>query len=96
MAELGSISAVVVAVLTAGGLITWVVKSSVSSMVKQSRMFMESALENMRANTAAIKAQSETLASLRQRIDMETRIRDERDRAMFKQLDRVEEKVGRR
>ena len=92
-AELGGGAGVVVAVLAifvgGGGILTWTVKTLVKN-----------ALEGMKANTDAIRAQgtattaqTQAIDALRQSIHFDMKLREERDRAMFKALDRLERRV---
>lgn len=82
MGETATVAAIAVSLV---GLAVWVIKRLV-----------DAALENMRANTSAINASVEATQAVINRMETETKVRDERDKTMFKQLDRIEDKVSRR
>jgi len=75
---------------TLGGLMVWLVKSLIRTLIAQNRTLVDNALENMRANTGAIEANTHATQALAGTLSQAIAVRDERDRAMFKQLDRIE------
>lgn len=88
--------------LVAGGVISvalgalvWIVKRMVVSLIFQNKLLVEEALVNMRANTAAVGANTAATNELAQDMRTERSVREERDRTLFKQLDRIEDQ-GRR
>lgn len=60
------------------------------SYMKQGRTLVDAALENMTANTDAIRAASSATTALATTLNQAIAVQDERDRTMFKQLDRIE------
>lgn len=82
---IGAAVAGLAGVVGGGGLMGFVVKKLVAS-----------ALENMNANTVAIKETGEAMTKLAASVEKNQEIRDERDRSMFKQLDRMETYLHRR
>lgn len=66
-------------------LMVWLVKKLVSDV-----------LENMKANTDAIRANTIATHTVANTLSNQGVIRDERDRALFKQMDRIESAVAKR
>jgi hypothetical protein len=63
--------------------LVWVVKRVIPAILAQNKKMLEGGLEHMRANTEAVQAVTGTLQRF-------IAVRDERDVAIFKQLDRIE------
>lgn len=61
--------------------------------MEQGKQLVNAALKNMDANTEAIKANSAATAALAATLRESIVVRDERDRTIFKQLDRIEGKI---
>lgn len=88
--------------LAAGGtvavalaLIGWGFKRVVNSLIGQNRQLVTEALTNMKANTAAIEANTSATRELAGSLKEDRIIRDEREKSLFKQLDRIETQARR-
>jgi hypothetical protein len=89
--------------LTAGGIIAgvlmllgWGFKRMVTATIAQNRELVTSALLNMKANTVAIETNTTATRELAQSIKEDRIVREERDKTLFKQLDKIENKIERR
>lgn len=80
----GSIIAAVIA------LIGWGFKRMITALLGQNKQLVTEALLNMKANTDAIGANTEATRALVTTLNQAIAVRDERDKTMFKQLDRIE------
>lgn len=83
--------------LTAGGivavtlaLIGWGFKRVVNSLVAQNRELVTAALTNMKANTAAIEANTSATNQLAETIKTDRAVNAEKEKNLGKQLDRIE------
>lgn len=85
----GAIGGGAVAIILVG-LLVWVVKKVIPAIISQNREVVTEALNNMKANTSAIEANTRATDTLARNLDKAAVIRDERDRSLFKQLDRIE------
>ena len=74
------VAAAIMALIAA---LVWVVKRVIPSILAQNKELLEGGLAHMRANTAAVEMVTKTLETF-------IAVRDERDKAMFKQLDKIE------
>jgi hypothetical protein len=106
--SLGQIVALVVIAVLAlfggGGVLVWLVKRSTAATLSQSRAFadnmreqggklLDSALDNMKANTKAIEANTKATEALVRNMEHAMIVRDERDKSLFKTLERVEDGI---
>lgn len=73
------------------GLLAWVLKRAFTAILGQNKTLVDEALANMKANTAAIEANTGATRKLSETLNQAIVVRDERDRTMFKQLDRIED-----
>ena len=87
MAEVLTASGIIALVLA---LLGWGFKRLVSATIAQNRELVTSALLNMKANTTAIETNTTATRELAQSIREDRVVREERDKALFKQLDRIE------
>lgn len=71
------------------GALVWIAKRLVNSLTASQRMLTEGALDEMKANTKALNA-------LTSGVEKFMTIHQERERSMFKQLDRIEAQQERR
>jgi hypothetical protein len=77
-------------VAVALGALVWFAKRMASSMIAQNKMLVTEALVNMKANTAAVSANTDATRELAHSLKEDRAVREERDKGMFKQLDRIE------
>lgn len=70
-----------------------IIGSAMAGMIWVIKRLVNAALANMAANTAAIEANTSATRSLSNTLTQAIAVRDERDKTMFKQLDRIEEKM---
>lgn len=78
------------------GLIVWFVKFVVPKLLGQNKTLIDGALENMKANTKAIVANTEATQKVAAALDKFIAVRDERDVFVKESLKRIEHKVERR
>ena len=94
-AIIAAVAALILGVGSALTTVVWISKKLVGAMVAQNRGLIEGALENMKANTEAIKSNTEVTERLAITLDQTIAIRDERDKSVFRQLDRIERRIER-
>ena len=94
-----SVVAVVVAIAGCVGAVTWIARKATTAALVQNKRWVDGALDNFAMNTEAIKANTNATNDLSRAITdaaQEAKIvRDERDKSLFKQLDRMETKIER-
>ena len=78
-------------VAVALGILVWLAKRVVGSLISQNKLLVTEALENMKANTQAVHANTQATNELVINMREDRAVRSERDRSLFKQLDRIEE-----
>jgi hypothetical protein len=66
-----------------------------AALIAAFKKLLNAALDNMKANTRAIDAHSEATRSLSKTLEQNIAIQNERDKSLFRQLDRIERATGR-
>lgn len=90
---IGPIVAALLALVVGAGGVLWTVRAVVTSMLKQNKDLIDGALENMKANTAAIEANTRATVVLTSKIEADEKVRAERDRNVAEALRRIESRV---
>lgn len=85
---------VVLATVIAG--LIWVVKRVVPAILNQNRDLINGALENMRANTSAIEANTRATEKAARSFDTFAKVSELQHGVLTKQLDRIENQRDRR
>ena len=85
--------------LAAGGVVAvalaalvWMAKRMVTSLIAQNKLLVTEALNNMRANTEAVNANTIATHEFSATLKQDRAVREERDKSLFRQLDRIERK----
>jgi hypothetical protein len=96
----GEIIVAGVVVLLGGGIVRWVIKSSLTSVLvqnkavqEQGRQLIEGALDNMKANTSAIEANTQATRNLSESIAVRNAVDGERNARILDSLRRIEEQT---
>lgn len=93
-AVVGAIVALLVAVTATVGTVSYLAKRLGTATASQNRVLIDAALKNMEANTAAIHVNSAATTMLTRMIEQSIVVRDERDKSLFRTLDRIENHVS--
>ena len=81
------------ALVVGGGGVLWVVRVSVGAIIKQNEALVANMLEGIKGLTEATTINTEATRALANQIHQSFIVRDERDRTLFRQLDRIERDV---
>lgn len=90
---LGTVFVTSVSVVLGGGIIGWIIKKTVGSVIKQNEQLINAALKNMEANTNAISVNTDSIRQLAHQYAEDIKIRHERDKSLFRILEAIERRV---
>lgn len=82
--------------VTGGGGVLWVVRKSVTAIVDQNKTLVDTYVTSSQNQVEATNANTEATRALAATLNQSIAINNERDRTMFKQLDRIERQHDRR
>lgn len=86
MEILGAIAAVLLAISGTVAGMGWIAKRLVNSIIAQNKQFVDESIASMKLNAAA-------LGSMHLMMNHHQDLHDERDKTLFRQLDRIEGKL---
>ncbi|HKS16449.1 MAG TPA: hypothetical protein VJU16_04000 [Planctomycetota bacterium] len=100
MGETSKVALIVVgaicALIIGGGGILWVVKAVVSGLIRQNKQLVDNTIDSIKAQTIATNANTAATQALSASLHQQIAVGHERDKNMFKQLDRIETGVRHR
>lgn len=100
MGETGKVVLIVVgaicALIIGGGGVLWVVRAVVTGLIKQNKQLVDNTIDSIKAQTKATEANTAATQALSATLNQQIAVQNERDRSMFKSLDRIETAMTRR